>query len=159
MEIKILQFDTYINSIKESVDSSLFRTVFAEVDGKKENIVNKGQFACALYVSSVLLWFGLIKERHTGFSGLIEDMKDSDWYKIDEPKIGAIIHWEKKMKNGEENEHVGFYIGDDRAISNNGDVGAPVEHHYTYGETDGKPNRKIEAIYWHLRLNNKYFEQ
>ena len=155
MAVRILQFDTYLDVIKKSVGSNLFQSVFAEVNGERMNITNRGQFSCAVHVSSILLWFGLLKERHTGVDGLVVDMIDSGWYEIDKPKVGCIIRWEKKLKNGGENEHVGFYISDDSAVSNDPVSGAPIEHHYTYGETDGRPNRKIETIYWHPKLDIK----
>jgi len=155
MKVKIIKFDTYIDVIKKSVGSGLFQTVFAEVDGEKKDITNKGQYSCAVHVSSILLWFGFLKERHTGVAGLISDMASSGWYKIDKPKQGCVISWEKMLKNGEENEHIGFYVGDEIAISNERDAGVPIRHHYTYGERDGKPARKIEAIYWHPKLDNK----
>ncbi len=163
MNIKILQLETYLDIIEKSVGSNLFQTVFAQVDGEKKDIVNKGQFSCALHVSSILLWFnvesGLLEKRHVGVSGLLYDMEKSGWYKINKPKVGSIIYWESMFKNGSENEHIGFYIGNDKAISSERDAGTPVEHHYTYGEKNSRPARKIEAIYWHPRLNNKYFQQ
>ena len=161
MSTKILQFENYLEAIKKSAGSNFFQTIWAEVDGERKDIINNGQFACAMHVSSILLWFtefGLIKTRHAGVDGLIKDMEDSGWHKIDKPRVGSVIHWELVDKNGDANEHIGFYISDDRAISNEGTKGTPVEHHYTYGETNGKPNRKIEGIYWHPKLDNKYFE-
>ena len=80
-------------------------------------------------------------------------MEDSGWYKIDEPKIGAILHWESVHRRGTANDHIGFYTGDEKAICNDPDEGVPVVRHYTYGEKDDKPVRKIKAIYWHPKLD------
>ena len=157
MTVNILQFDNYIYSIKKSIGSTLFQTVWAEVDGEKKDILNNGQYSCAIFLSSILLWFGLIKDRHATTAGLLKDMEKSGWYKIDELKPGCILYWEFMFKNGENNDHIGFYIGGEKAISNERDVSTPIEHHYTYGVKGGKPVRKIEAIYWHPRLDNKYF--
>ena len=157
MNIKVLQFENYLDAINKSVGSDLFQTVWAEINGERKDIINKGQFACAIHVSSILLWFaefGLIKTRHAGVVGLIKDLEDSGWHKIDKPRVGAIIHWEAVYKNGGSNEHIGFDIGNDRAVSNERDVRTPIEHHYTYGETDGKPNRKMEGVYWHPKLDD-----
>jgi len=151
MNVKFLLFETYLETIKRSVGSNLFQITWGEVDGEKRDLTNKGQYSCAAHVSSILLWFseyGLIKMRHVGVSGLVKDMEKCGWHKIDTPKEGCIIQWEGKLKNDEMNEHIGFYIGEDRAISNERDAGTPIEHHYTY---EGK--RKIEAMYWHHRLD------
>jgi len=153
MSVKILQFETYLDVIGRSVGSDLFQTVFAEVKGEKMDITNRGQFSCAIHTSSILLWFALLEERHSGVDGLIRDMMRSGWREIDELKKGCVVRWEKKMKNGGENEHVGFYIGDNLAISNDPISRTPKEHHITFGEEGGIPMREIEAIYWHDKLD------
>lgn len=162
MDVKILQFENYLEAIRESVGSKLFQTTWAEVDGEKKDITNRGQYSCASHVSSVLILFtefGLLKARHAGFSGLIKDMEESGWYKIDEPRIGSILRWERMHRKGTSNNHIGFYIGNKKAVLSDPDVGVPIIRHYTYGTKDGKPIRKIEAIYWHPRLDNKYFRE
>lgn len=161
MQIKILQFENYIETIRKSVGSTMFQTTWAEVDGERKDITKAGQTSCASYVSKILMIFsefGLLKMKHAGTQGLLTDMRNCGWIKIDEPKVGSIIHWEKALQNGEENEHIGFYIGDNKAISNSSKRGTPEEHHFTYGEQDGTPNRKIIGIYWHPKLDNKFFE-
>jgi len=155
MAVRILQFDTYFEIIKKSTGSDLFYPVYAEVNGTKMDITNRGQFSCAAHVSSILLWFALVEERHTGVAGLVSDMLKSGWYKTDELRPGSVLHWERKMRNGGENEHLGFYIGNEKAISNDPTSGTPIEHHYTYGEENNEPKRKIEAIYWHPKLDEK----
>jgi hypothetical protein len=60
-----------------------------------------------------------------------------------------VLHWEKKLTNGEENEHLGFYIGNNTAVSNSSTARTPVAHHWTYGG-----ERNIVAIYWNPRLNS-----
>ena len=47
----------------------------------------------------------------------------------------------------EEHKHIGFYDGNNEAISNDSKSGTPQKHHWTYGEKDGKPVRKIIAVY------------
>ena len=154
MTVKVLQFDTYLDVIKKSVGSTLFQTIFAEVDGEKKDILNKGQYSCAAHVSSILLWFGLLAERHAGVAGLLRDMESSGWQKIDKVRPGAVILWEKWDRNGSANDHIGFYVGDEKAVCNDPDESTPIERHYTYGVKDGEPVRKIEAIYWHPKLEN-----
>ena len=43
---------------------------------------------------------------------------------------------------------MGFYIGNNKAVSNDSSLGHPIKHHYTYNDT-----RKIEKIYWHSELD------
>src|SRR3990172_270274 len=94
MQVKPLFFDTYITAIENSVGSRSFQTMWAEVDGEKQDIALRGYKSCALFVSAILVWFGLIKEGHATVAGLIKDLLSSGWQKIDEPKVGCVIHWE-----------------------------------------------------------------
>lgn len=150
--MKLLFFDTYIDTIKNSVDSKIFQNLWAEEDGNKTDIIEAGKKACGLHVSGVLKWFDLIDSNHATVGGVIEDMKNSGWKKIEEPKPGCVIHWEEWSQGGTPSEHLGFYIGDKKAISNDWKSKTPSVHHWTY-----KDKRGIEDLYWHPKLENKYF--
>jgi len=155
MDIKIRQFDSYISAIRNSVGSHEFKNLWADVDGKRADILDDGRKSCGYFVSGILLWFGLIERRHATVEGTVHDMEASGWERASELKIGDVIRWEHKEGGGEANEHIGFFIGDNRAISTSATQRVPVEHHVTYGEqTDGSPVRKIIAIYRHPRLNS-----
>jgi hypothetical protein len=154
MNIKILLVDSYLAAIKNSLGSKIFNNLWAEVDGVKQDILGDGRKSCGYFTSGILLWFGLIKERHATVSGTLKDMKNFGWEEISEPKIGSVLHWDKELGNGEFNEHIGFYMGENLAISTSAKEHMPVEHHWTYGEELGLPKRKVIAIYWHPRLNN-----
>lgn len=154
MNIQILLKETYLSVIKNSVGSKIFNNLWALADGEKTDILNDGRKSCGYFVSGILLWFGLIKERHATVHGTLGDMEKFGWEKISEPEIGAVLHWEKELGNGEFNEHVGFYMGENLAISTSAKDRTVVEHHWTYGEEGGQPKRKVIAIYWHPRLNN-----
>ena len=141
-------FDTYIAVTKNSVDSKMFRNFYAKVDGKKKDIMRNGDLSCAFFVSSVLVLFKLIKDGHGTVNSTVEDMKKSGWKVISKPKIGSVIVWEKIVfENGESNKHIGFYVGNDMAISTNSNTGVIYSHHYTF---DGK--RKIESVFWNPKL-------
>ena len=92
--------------------------------------------------------FGLIKANHLTVKGLIEDLEQSGWYKIDEPLVGSILLWEEKRGH----KHTGFFIGKDEAISNSPTEHFPIIHSWDYA---GK--RKVVAIYWHKRLEHNTF--
>jgi len=96
--------------------------------------------------------FGLIKMPHATVNGTIKDLKKSGWKQIKKPKIGSVLTWEEMKLNGSINKHIGFYIGNGKAISNNYKSGTPIIHHWTFGRKNGKPIRKIEAIFWNKKL-------
>lgn len=142
--IRLLIFDSYMSAIGASEGSVLFRHLYARVDGKKRDLTKSGDLSCALFVSSILIMFGLIKTRHTTVSGTIKDMRKNGWEEIKKPRVGAVLVWEKTRGH----EHIGFYIGNGRAISNNPLKKVPARHHWTFGTKDGKPRRRIESIWW-----------
>jgi len=147
------------NSVKDQ--NWMFRNFFVEDNGVEKDVLEDGRLSCAVFVSSILYLFnsGLeftskqrwIKFTHANIPSTEKDMQDSGWYEIKELKPGSIIIWEKKNANNSENWHMGFYVGNDVAISNDsgkGNTGIPHRHHYTYNDT-----RKIEKIYWHPELD------
>ena len=148
-------FDTYIAVIKNSVGSKMFRNFYAKVDGKKSDIMKNGDLSCAWFVSSLLYLFKLIKDAHATVNGTIKDLQQSGWKKIKKPKIGNVIVWEKiDFGNKDFHKHIGFYIGNNKAIStSNSKKGQPIIHHWTYGIKRNKPVRKVKAIFWHKKLN------
>ncbi len=140
--------ETYLAVIKNSIGSKLFRNLYAKVDGKRTDVMANGELSCAFYVSSILLLFKFIKERHATVDSTVKDLKQSGWKKIKKPKIGSIIVWGKiDFGNNDLHKHIGFFIGDNRAVSNISKLGYPGEHHFTFG---GK--RKIESILWNPKL-------
>lgn len=154
MSVKLLIFDSYLAAIRNSLGANIFRNLWAKVDGRKKDILEDGDLSCATFVSAILLWFDLIKERHATVSGTLKDMKRAGWQKIKKPKIGAVLHWEKAFIDNAWNEHIGFYIGTGKAISNNFKKKVPILHHWTYGSKNNKPKRRVLAIYWHPLLNH-----
>jgi len=86
MEVNPLFFDSYLSFVEKSVGSKMFQTLWAEVDGKKKDITQRGKLSCATFVSFVLLSFGLIKEKHATVNGTVRDMENSGWRKIRKPR-------------------------------------------------------------------------
>jgi len=117
--------------------------ILAEIK-KIENLTENGVLSCAFFVSSILYLFGLIQNIHLSVKGAVKDMKKSGWFEISKPKRGSVLLWEKK----DEHYHLGFYLGNQKAISNNFKKKMPIIHHFTY-----KRKRKIEAIFWHKKLS------
>ena len=142
--------DSYMAMIKNSLGSNLFRNVYAIVNGVKIDITNNGELSCAYFVSSILLILKLIKEVHVTVSGTIKDLESSGWSEISKPRTGSIVIWEEKdFGNNSSHKHIGFYIGNQQAISNDFRKGYPIQHALEY------ENRKVEKILWNSRLENK----
>ncbi len=143
----------YLNLIKGSLGAKLFRHYWMEVDGRAKDVLENGQLSCAVFVSSVLKLSGLINEPHATVISTVKDLESSGWVKIVEAKPGAVLVWEKIKMGLQFHGHLGFYIGAKKAVSNSDKKRFPAVHHWTYGTKNGKPVRKIEAIYWHPRLD------
>ena len=134
-----------------------YRNYFVDIDGALVDVLEDGVKSCACYVSNIILDvkdYKLIKEGHCTVDSTICDMKRSGWLTIDKCRPGAIIVWEEMLHaTGNTCGHIGFYFSNKQAISHRDDTRTPRPHHYTYGTKNGKPVRKIEAIYWHPLLD------
>lgn len=144
--VKSLLFKTYIKVLRNSVGANTYRNFYALVDGKSTDILNDGVLSCAFFVSSILRIFGLIKEYHCTVDGIIKDLVKSGWTKNIFPKKGDIVVWEPET--GDKNSHIGFYLGNELAISNSSSKKVPQIHHYTFNKT-----RKIIKIFTHPLLS------
>lgn len=149
--------------IKNSVGTRMFRNAYFISNNKKIDVLKNGDLSCAVFVSSVLKLFGLISAPHATVKGTIKDLEKNGWKKISKLKIGAVLHWDccpstdstgssqassgRAALENEGHEHLGFYIGNDKAISNSSKKGMPIVHHYTYND-----KRKIIGIYWNNKL-------
>ncbi len=147
-KVKLILYDSYIKAIKNSVGSNLFRNLYAYLNNKKQDITKNGRLSCALHTSSLLLLFGLISKPHSTVDGVIKDLKRSGWILIKKPRKGAILVWERK--NG--HKHIGFYIGNNKAISNSFLKRKPILHHWTFGTKNSRSFRKIEQIFWNNKI-------
>ncbi len=149
--MKLLFFENYLAFIRNSLDTQMFRNLWAEVDGIKKDLTEDGNLSCALFVSSLLGIFKLIKEPHATVDGTLRDLAETGWQEIKEPRVGCILVWAKIdfRENLGEHRHIGFYVGNNRAVSNDSKEGCPREHGYLF---DG--SRQIEKIFWHPKLES-----
>lgn len=132
--IRIDQRATYLAAIKNSVGSKQFRNLIADVDGKTTDLMENGRLACAFYASWILLHFGLIEEAHATVKSTVKDLREHGWTDAKEPKEGDVLVWEATFEHdpNEPHEHIGFYIGNERAVSNSSKLGEIIEHHWTF---------------------------
>lgn len=135
--------DSYLAVTRNAVGSRMFRTFIARVDGRKQDILRKGELSCAFFASSVLALFKLIGSTHMTVAKTIADIEKSGWRKVRAPRPGSVLVWEAQ----DGHRHIGFFVGNQRAVSTSSRRGVVVRHHWTFG---GK--RNIEATYWHPKL-------
>ena len=162
--VKILKKKSYLAMVRNAAGGNMrmFRNVYAEVDGVEQDILRNGEVSCAVFVSSILYLQNSVLEyegksrwisfTHATVVSTEKDMEKNGWILIRDLRQGAVITWEPiTYSDGAAHWHIGFYIGNDRAISNaSNDTGIPSEHDATY---DGK--RSIVRIWWHPVLDEE----
>ncbi len=152
--VKFRLLDSYLAVIKNSVGSRMFRNLYASVAGVTTDVSRDGQLSCAFFVSSVLTMLALAKSSHATVTSTIRDLRESGWQEVPingaEPLPGSVLVWEK-IDFGDNNlhGHIGFYIGNGTAISNDETTGVPAAHPWL------SPKRKIEFIFWHPKLSDE----
>jgi hypothetical protein len=152
-KVELMLFDSYIQAIENSINSKLFRNLFAKVNGKKKDILENGELSCAFFATSILYIFKLISGIHATVRGAVADLEKAGWARIKNPKKGAVLVWEAEKFDHESHKHIGFYVNKNKAVSNNSKKGQPTLHHWTFGIKNDQPVRKIEKILWHPKLS------
>ncbi len=134
---KRLYFKTYLQLIKNSVGTEMFRNFYIQTsDGTEMDALSDGENSCAFYVSSVLTLFG----KHTGVHGTVKstvaDLRHSGWREIAEAdkQAGDILVWNTVGVGDERYEHIGFYIGEGRAVSTSSTEKRVVEHDASFDD-------------------------
>ncbi|HZX00868.1 MAG TPA: hypothetical protein VFE87_00495 [Candidatus Paceibacterota bacterium] len=152
--MKPLIFETYISVIKNSVGSKSFRNFYVFDGRKKIDIAKNGDLSCAWFVSIVLNLFDLIDAPHLTVKRVERELKASGWREISKPKPGAIIIW-GPASSGKEmlHRHIGFYVGSNKAISNDSQKGYPAIHDWKFRKARSLKGRAIEAILWNPKLD------
>ena len=123
----------------------MFRSFYARTDKGMEDLLNDGELSCAYFVSSILKLFDWIDKPHLTIDSTETELMKNGWKKIpiDKIKEGSIIIWEEINIGGKYNRHIGFYIGNNKAVSASYKLKRVVSHDLTFG---GK--RKVESVYW-----------
>ncbi len=136
----------------------MFRRLYVLDNGRKKDILKNGQLSCAVYVSSILKLFNLISKLHTTVKSTLDDMRKNGWRPTKKLQAGNVLLWEeKKQADGEFHQHLGFYLGQNRAISNRDEKRAPTVHHFTYGrDKNNRPKRKIVQIFTHRIIKEEW---
>ena len=116
---------TYLAMIQQLPGVTLFQKLY--VTDEHENrieVTENGKLSCAFVVSSVLTIFNLIDRPHGTVAGTVREVQNMGWEKTNSPAPGDLIIW--PVADG--HAHIGFYLGENRCISNSGELGRPTEH-------------------------------
>jgi hypothetical protein len=158
--VEPLVLETYLAVIESSVGTPLFRTFWANVNGKRMNIVRDGRVSCSFYTSSILKLFNLVSEVQVTITRLKKDMKESGWKQIPRARKGAVVFWSalpadtSRMKKDAGVyqplvSHCGFVVSATEAVHNDGDkTMAPIRAQLRY--------RPIESFWWHPALEKGF---
>jgi len=147
-KLEFLKYKNYLTTIKKSENSEMFRHIFVLDNNEEKDLLKDGQLSCAYYVSCILKIFNLIDPNispHATVGGTLKNMKDNGWIRTKELKPGNVLVWEEKQQsNGNLHYHLGFYLGNEKAMSHRDEKRLPIIHHYTYNN-----ERKIVEILTH----------
>lgn len=132
--------------IKNSPGTEMFRTFYVEENGVKRDVFSNGEHSCSYFVGSILCLFDQQDKPHATVSSTVKDLEEHGWKKVElsEAQEGDVIVWEPiefDEEPGVLHAHVGFYLGENKAISNDYKKGFPAIHTLESG------GRKIEAVY------------
>jgi hypothetical protein len=167
--------------IQSSIGSSLWRHLYiTKEDGTSKDILQDGNVSCAFYVSSLLKHFNLSPATYANVKSLELALLEYGWKEVNRENniqnipLGSLIIWgekegiEKKDIYGNmvgAHSHIGFYVGEDQAISNmsggfrddNQSAGTPGKHHYTYNNT--RPITSIISFNFTMTLAEQFAQQ
>lgn len=139
-----LYFKTYLQLIKNSVGTEMFRNFYVKTPERGEfDALDDGKNSCAFYVSGILTLFGQVKGVRGTIDSTVKDMEESGWVRANTKKPGDVLVWETMHFEDGDYPHIGFYVGHDRAISTSWTELKVVEHDVKFGEL----NRAITDIY------------
>ena len=147
---KRLIFKTFMQLVRGSVGSHMFRHFYMQrPDGSEFDAIGDGDRACAFFVSSVLTIFAKIERIHGTVERTVEDLQKSGWAEVQTPEPGDVLVWEAKtFEGGETHAHIGFYMGEGKAISTSSSRGAPAEHDMHFGDEQRKITQILRCEQW-----------
>ncbi len=155
----INRYKSYMEMIKNSVGTRMFKSLIADVDGEQQDILEGGVLSCAKFVSSLLYLNKLIDDVHAMTPSLVKNMERNGWIKIkdDDLRPGAVVVWKARpYPDGSQVPHIGFVIENGEVISTSPVKGEVVRHPINYLKSrddisDGK--REVESVYWHPKFD------
>lgn len=135
---------TYLSMIENAPGTNMFRHFYLRrPDGSEFDAIGDGENACAFFVSSVLTIVGRIQGVHGTVDSTIRDLQESGWVQASVPQPGDVISWEPHQSPDGLHGHIGFYLGDNEAVSTSTSQKAVARHDLHYGPQQ----RRVIAIY------------
>ncbi|MFA5987351.1 MAG: hypothetical protein WC797_01720 [Candidatus Paceibacterota bacterium] len=154
----VLKKETYLKMVENSPGSRMFNSVYVlhKDTGKIEDILHDGEFSCATFVSSVLFVIGMTDAPcvtvDTMRKKLASDLRWKQVNGFENVEPGDVVFWEKiKFADGSENEHVGFALNKNEAVSTSDTERKVVRHDLACLEKSA--NNKPRAITSLFRYN------
>lgn len=139
-----LYFKTYLSMVENAPGTNMFRRVYLKrPDGSEFDAIGDGDNACAFFVSSVLRLFDKVNGVHGTVESTIRDMEKSDWTRVEHPEPGDAISWEPHQSPDGPHGHIGFYLGDNRAVSTSTSKKTVTIHNLHFGTAQ----RQVVAVY------------
>lgn len=158
--MKINYYKSYIDAIKWSIGSQMYRNFWINKWWKDIDICQNGNLSCAYYVSNLLKQFNIIDSWSANTQATINKLINKWRYEIspetdsDKIPVGSILT--RKWGFGDDwfHDHIWFYVWNEITISSDSyqedrsglDFAepqyCPISHHYTY-----KWTREITKIY------------
>ena len=147
--MKLLLLDNYLAAIANSVGSKAYQSIFAMVDGRRRDLTQRGTLSCAYFVTAILKLSGLLRSIHLTVDGTVKEMRTQGWKKVRGKKLrpGTVLVWGAEQFSDGPHKHIGFFVGNGRAVSTSYRSRTVRRHHWTY---NGK--RPVTAAYWHPKL-------
>jgi hypothetical protein len=141
---KRLEYKTFLQLIRNSVGTEMFRNWYVQTPDKGEfDAMRDGEDSCAFYVSGVLKMLGKIASIHGTVNSTTKDLEDSGWLVVKDTEPGDVLVWELQQFGDLAQRHIGFYVGEGRAVSTSWTEKVVVEHDQNFGGQ----SRKIEQIF------------
>lgn len=139
-------FDTYLSFVEGSVGTDMFRHFWASIDGVRTDTAQDGWTSCALHVSCILTIFKVVNAPHTTVASVVSDLLESGWQKVEIPEPGDVLIYEPVRATPEDEpmDHIGFYVGNDKAVSTSWRERRPILHDWTFRD---RTPRSVTAIY------------
>lgn len=113
--------------LEGSIGTSMFRTLYRQLDSRLDDVIDDGDLACAFYASTILSMFGLTEDGvHTTVTVTLDDMRASGWVEVSSPESLAVVLWGQKM--GDDNRphyHIGFCVNESEAIEHSAVTKSP----------------------------------
>jgi hypothetical protein len=130
--------------VNNSIGTNMFRNFYADFDGTRRDTMQDGEVSGAFFVSSILTIFNAIKKPSSTVESVIANMQEAGWEEVDNPEAGDVLVWEKIVVDGEEYPQIGFYVGEDMAISVSSKMKSPFKHDWKYRDYS---ERSVTTIY------------